>query len=137
MLQTALKQRESIAVFGEDYPTEDGTCIRDYIHVSDLADAHVRAVNYLRGGNSSNFFNLGNGTGFSVKEVIETAKEVTGLDIPVVIQERRAGDPAVLVASSEKARSVLGWNPTRADLKDIIQSAWSWHSSHPQGYGEA
>ncbi|AIQ63180.1 UDP-glucose 4-epimerase [compost metagenome] len=137
VLQTALKQRESIAVFGEDYPTEDGTCIRDYIHVSDLADAHVRAVNYLRGGNSSNFFNLGNGTGFSVKEVIETAKEVTGLDIPVVIQERRAGDPAVLVASSEKARSVLGWNPARADLKDIIQSAWSWHSSHPQGYGEA
>lgn len=137
VLQTALKQRESIAVFGEDYPTEDGTCIRDYIHVSDLADAHVRAVNYLRGGNSSNFFNLGNGTGFSVKEVIETAKEVTGLDIPVVIQERRAGDPAVLVASSEKARSVLGWNPASADLKGIIQSAWSWHSSHPQGYGEA
>ncbi|NJJ40089.1 UDP-glucose 4-epimerase GalE [Paenibacillus apii] len=137
VLQTALKQRESIAVFGDDYPTEDGTCIRDYIHVSDLADAHVRAVTYLRSGSGSNFFNLGNGLGFSVKEVIETAKEVTGLDIPVVIQERRAGDPAVLVASSDKARSVLGWNPSRADLKEIIRSAWNWHSSHPQGYGEA
>ncbi|NGM82950.1 UDP-glucose 4-epimerase GalE [Paenibacillus sp. 7124] len=137
VLQTALKQRESIAVFGDDYPTEDGTCIRDYIHVSDLADAHVRAVTYLRSGSGSNFFNLGNGLGFSVKEVIETAKEVTGLDIPVVIQERRAGDPAVLVASSAKARSVLGWNPSRADLKEIIRSAWNWHSSHPQGYGEA
>lgn len=137
VLQTALKQRESIAVFGDDYPTEDGTCIRDYIHVSDLADAHVRAVTYLRSGSGSNFFNLGNGLGFSVKEVIETAKEVTGLDIPVVIQERRAGDPAVLVASSDKARSVLGWNPSRADLKEIIRSAWNWHSSHPSGYGEA
>ncbi|MFD1773304.1 UDP-glucose 4-epimerase GalE [Paenibacillus rhizophilus] len=137
VLQTALKQRESIAVFGDDYPTEDGTCIRDYIHVSDLADAHIRAVTYLRSGSGSNVFNLGNGLGFSVKEVIETAKEVTGLDIPVAIQERRAGDPAVLVASSDKARSVLGWNPSRADLKEIIRSAWNWHSSHPQGYGEA
>ncbi|AKG33978.1 UDP-glucose 4-epimerase GalE [Paenibacillus durus] len=137
VLQTALKQRESIAVFGDDYPTGDGTCIRDYIHVSDLADAHVRAVTYLRSGSESSVFNLGNGLGFSVKEVIETAKEVTGLDIPVVIQERRAGDPAVLVASSDKARSVLGWNPSRADLKEIIRSAWNWHSSHPQGYGEA
>ncbi|BCG58339.1 UDP-glucose 4-epimerase GalE [Paenibacillus sp. URB8-2] len=137
VLQTALKQRENIAVFGDDYPTEDGTCIRDYIHVSDLADAHIRAVTYLRSGSGSNVFNLGNGLGFSVKEVIETAKEVTGLDIPVAIQERRAGDPAVLVASSDKARSVLGWNPSRADLKEIIRSAWNWHSSHPQGYGEA
>ncbi|AIQ12070.1 UDP-glucose 4-epimerase GalE [Paenibacillus durus] len=137
VLQTALKQRESIAVFGDDYPTKDGTCIRDYIHVTDLADAHVRAVTYLRSGSGSNVFNLGNGLGFSVKEVIETAKEVTGLDIPVAIQERRAGDPAVLVASSDKARSVLGWNPSRADLKEIIRSAWNWHSSHPQGYGEA
>ncbi|WP_025692776.1 UDP-glucose 4-epimerase GalE [Paenibacillus zanthoxyli] len=137
VLQTALKQRESIAVFGDDYPTKDGTCIRDYIHVTDLADAHVRAVTYLRSGSGSNVFNLGNGLGFSVKEVIETAKEATGLDIPVAIQERRAGDPAVLVATSDKARSVLGWNPSRADLKEIIRSAWNWHSSHPQGYGEA
>ncbi len=136
MLQTALKQRDSIAVFGDDYPTADGTCIRDYIHVSDLADAHLLAVDYLRKGESSNVFNLGIGEGFSVKEVIETAKKVTGLDIPVVMQARRAGDPAVLVASSQKAREVLGWNPSREKLEDIIQSAWSWHQSHPQGYGE-
>lgn len=136
MLQTALKQRESIAVFGDDYPTEDGTCIRDYIHVSDLADAHVRAVNYLRSGSQSAVFNLGNGTGFSVKQVIETALKVTGRDIPVVIQERRAGDPAVLVASSDKARTVLGWNPSRPNLEEIIQSAWNWHSANPQGYGD-
>ncbi|GAB6990813.1 UDP-glucose 4-epimerase GalE [Paenibacillus pini] len=134
VLQTALKQREHIAVFGEDYPTPDGSCIRDYIHVSDLADAHLRAVDYLRKGEESNVFNLGIGSGFSVNEVIETAKKVTGLDIPVVKQARRAGDPAVLVASSEKARSVLGWNPQRTELEDIIQSAWSWHQSHPQGY---
>lgn len=136
VLQTALKQRDSIAVFGDDYPTADGTCIRDYIHVSDLADAHLLAVDYLRKGESSNVFNLGIGEGFSVKEVIETAKKVTGLDIPVVMQARRAGDPAVLVASSQKAREVLGWNPSREKLEDIIQSAWSWHQSHPQGYGE-
>lgn len=136
VLQTALKQRPHIAVFGEDYATADGTCIRDYIHVSDLADAHVRAVNYLREGNDSNVFNLGNGQGFSVKEVIETARKVTGLDIPVVTEPRRAGDPAVLVASSDKARSVLGWSPTRTRLEDIISGAWGWHQSHPQGYGD-
>lgn len=136
VLQTALKQRESIAVFGDDYPTADGSCVRDYIHVSDLADAHLRAVDYLREGEASNVFNLGIGEGFSVKEVIETAKKVTGLDIPVVVQARRAGDPAVLVASSEKARTVLGWNPSRTKLEDIIESAWSWHQSHPDGYGK-
>ncbi|WP_151737801.1 UDP-glucose 4-epimerase GalE [Paenibacillus tengchongensis] len=136
VLQAALKQRASIAVFGEDYPTEDGSCVRDYIHVTDLGDAHIRAVDYLRSGNDSNVFNLGNGQGFSVKQVIETAKQVTGLDIPVVIQERRGGDPAVLVASSDKARSVLGWNPQYPDLADIIKSAWSWHSANPQGYGK-
>lgn len=136
VLQTALKQRESIAVFGDDYPTEDGTCVRDYIHVSDLADAHLRAVEYLRKGESSNVFNLGIGEGFSVQDVIDTAKKVTGLEIPVVMQARRAGDPAVLVASSQKAREVLGWNPSHEKLEDIIQSAWSWHQSHPQGYGE-
>jgi UDP-glucose 4-epimerase len=136
VLQAALKQRENIAVFGEDYPTEDGTCVRDYIHVSDLADAHIRAVTYLRSGSASNVFNLGNGLGFSVKQVIETAKQVTGLDIPVVIQERRAGDPAVLIASSAKARTILGWDPQHADLEGIIQSAWNWHSANPQGYGE-
>ncbi|MDY8024536.1 UDP-glucose 4-epimerase GalE [Paenibacillus polymyxa] len=136
VLQTALKQRPHIAVFGEDYATPDGTCVRDYIHVSDLADAHVRAVNYLREGNDSNVFNLGNGQGFSVKEVIETARKVTGLDIPVVTEPRRAGDPAILVASSDKARSVLGWSPARTQLEDIISGAWGWHQSHPQGYGD-
>lgn len=136
VLMTALKQREHISVFGDDYPTADGTCIRDYIHVSDLADAHMRAVDYLRRGEDSNVFNLGNGLGFSVKEVIETSKQVTGVDIPVVMEARRPGDPAVLVASSEKARNVLGWNPSRNKLEDIIESAWRWHNSHPQGYGE-
>ncbi|WCM60123.1 UDP-glucose 4-epimerase GalE [Paenibacillus polymyxa] len=136
VLQTALKQRPHIAVFGEDYATPDGTCVRDYIHVSDLADAHVRAVNYLREGNDSNVFNLGNGQGFSVKEVIETARKVTGLDIPVVTERRRAGDPAILVASSDKARSVLGWSPARTQLEDIISGAWGWHQSHPHGYGD-
>ncbi|PNQ79099.1 UDP-glucose 4-epimerase GalE [Paenibacillus sp. F4] len=136
VLQTALKQRPHIAVFGEDYATPDGTCVRDYIHVSDLADAHVRAVNYLREGNDSNIFNLGNGQGFSVKEVIETARKVTGLDIPVVTEPRRAGDPAILVASSDKARSVLGWSPARTQLEDIISGAWGWHQSHPHGYGD-
>ncbi|MGM1046699.1 MAG: UDP-glucose 4-epimerase GalE [Bacillota bacterium] len=134
VLQTALKQRDHISVFGEDYPTADGTCIRDYIHVSDLADAHIRAVDYLRRGEDSNVFNLGNGLGFSVKEVIETSKQVTGRDIPVVMEARRAGDPAVLVASSEKARSILGWNPSYNKLEDIIESAWRWHNSHPHGY---
>ncbi|MDP1512515.1 UDP-glucose 4-epimerase GalE [Paenibacillus sp. CMAA1739] len=136
VLQTALKQRSHIAVFGEDYATPDGTCVRDYIHVSDLADAHVRAVNYLREGNESNVFNLGNGQGFSVKEVIETARKVTGLDIPVIVEPRRTGDPAILVASSDKARSVLGWSPKRTQLEDIISGAWGWHQSHPQGYGD-
>lgn len=136
VLQTALKQREFIAVFGEDYPTPDGTCIRDYIHVTDLADAHIRAVQYLREGKDSNIFNLGSGNGFSVREVIETAKQVTGLDIPVQMQARRAGDPAVLVASSAKAREVLGWTPQYEKLEQIIASAWNWHSQHPNGYGE-
>ncbi|WP_422660239.1 UDP-glucose 4-epimerase GalE [Paenibacillus sp. EC2-1] len=136
VLQTALKQRAHISVFGDDYPTPDGTCIRDYIHVSDLADAHLRAVDYLRRGEDSNVFNLGNGKGFSVKEVIETSKQVTGVEIPVVMEARRAGDPAILVASSDKARSVLGWNPSRNKLEDIIENAWRWHNSCPNGYGD-
>ncbi|MNT14085.1 UDP-glucose 4-epimerase [compost metagenome] len=134
ILQTALGQRQEIAIFGEDYPTPDGTCIRDYIHVSDLADAHVLAVQHLRSGAESNVFNLGNGQGFSVKEVIAKVKEVTGVDFQVTVHPRRAGDPAVLVASSEKARTVLGWNPSRSELGHIIQSAWEWHSANPQGY---
>lgn len=136
VLQTALGQREFISVFGEDYPTEDGTCVRDYIHVSDLADAHIKSVEYLNNDGASNVFNLGNGQGFSVKQVIETAVKVTGRDIPVKFEARRNGDPAVLVASSEKARSVLGWKPSYNQLEDIISGAWQWHESHPQGYGD-
>lgn len=136
VLQTALGQREFISVFGEDYPTEDGTCVRDYIHVSDLADAHIKSVEYLNNDGASNVFNLGNGQGFSVKQVIETAVKVTGRDIPVKFEARRSGDPAVLVASSEKARSVLGWKPSYNQLEDIISGAWQWHESHPQGYGD-
>lgn len=134
VLQAALKQREYISVFGEDYPTEDGTCVRDYIHVTDLADAHILAVQYLRDGQESNFFNLGSGRGFSVKEVIETAGKVTGLEIPVRVEARRSGDPAVLVASSEKARTQLGWKPKYDNLETIVQTAWNWHQQHPNGY---
>ena len=117
-----------------DYDTKDGTCVRDYIHVTDLAQAHILAVKYLMEGNESNIFNLGNGVGFTVKEVIETARKVTGKPIKAVEEGRRAGDPAVLIASSEKAKNILGWKPEHADLEEIIASAWKWHSSHPQGY---
>ncbi|TJY42123.1 UDP-glucose 4-epimerase GalE [Cohnella pontilimi] len=134
VLQTALGQREFIAVFGDDYPTEDGTCVRDYIHVSDLADAHILAMERLRGNGESAVYNLGNGQGFSVKQVIDIAREVTGREIPVRIEARRAGDPAVLVASSQRARQELGWNPYRSRLQDIIASAWRWHNGHPNGY---
>jgi UDP-glucose 4-epimerase len=136
VLEAALGKRPHISVFGEDYATEDGTCIRDYIHVSDLADAHVLAVDRLRGGADSSVYNLGNGHGFSVKQVIEIARAVTGRDIKAVIEPRRAGDPAVLVASSGRARSELGWNPSRSDLENIIASAWSWHQANPNGYGD-
>jgi UDP-glucose 4-epimerase len=134
ILQVALGQREHIGIFGDDYPTEDGTCIRDYIHVMDLANAHWLALEHLRKNNESDVFNLGNGTGFSVKEVIETARAVTGYEIPEKISPRRAGDPAVLIASSEKARNVLGWKPNYHDLKTIIETAWNWHSKNPTGY---
>lgn len=134
VLQVPLGQRETINIYGDDYPTEDGTCIRDYIHVTDLAQAHILAVEYLMNGNGSNVFNLGNGVGFSVKEVIEVARKVTGHAIPAVISERRAGDPARLIASSDKAREVLNWQPAHADLEEIIASAWKWHSTHPKGY---
>ncbi|OBR67911.1 UDP-glucose 4-epimerase GalE [Paenibacillus oryzae] len=136
VLEAALGKRPHISVFGDDYATEDGTCIRDYIHVSDLADAHVLAVQKLRGGSESSVYNLGNGHGFSVKQVIEIARNVTGREIPAVIEPRRAGDPAVLVASSDRARKELGWNPTRSALENIIQSAWNWHVSRPDGYGD-
>lgn len=134
ILQVPLGKRESISIYGDDYPTHDGTCIRDYIHVTDLAQAHILAVEYLMKGNESNIFNLGNGIGFTVKEVIDTARKVTGHPIPAVVTPRRAGDPARLIASSDKAREVLGWNPCHADLEEIIASAWKWHSTHPEGY---
>lgn len=134
ILQVPLKKRKAITVFGEDYDTHDGTCIRDYIHVIDLANAHIDALNYLRKGNDSNIFNLGNGKGFTVKEMIEAAKEVTNEDINVIIGERRLGDPAKLIASSEKAQSILGWTPKYTEVKDIIKDAWSWHKSHPNGF---
>lgn len=134
ILQVPLGKRESISIYGDDYPTHDGTCIRDYIHVTDLAQAHILAVEYLMKGNESNIFNLGNGIGFTVKEVIDTARKVTGHPIPAVVTPRRAGDPARLIASSDKAKEVLGWKPCHADLEEIIASAWKWHSTHPQGY---
>ena len=134
ILQVANGTREQINIFGDDYNTKDGTCIRDYIHVSDLADAHILAMEYLLKGGENNIFNLGNGVGFTVKEVIETAKKVTGKEIKAVISKRRAGDPAVLVASSQKAKEVLKWNPTRNSLEEIIKSAWKWHSLNPNGF---
>jgi UDP-glucose 4-epimerase len=134
ILQTALGQRERVHIFGEDYPTEDGTCIRDYIHVMDLANAHWLALRYLREKEQSNIFNLGNGSGFSVKQVIERCRVVTGASIPAVMSERRAGDPAALIASSEKAKQELGWQPKYNQLETIIETAWNWHKSHPNGY---
>ncbi len=134
ILQVPNGQRPHISVFGGDYPTKDGSCVRDYIHVTDLAQAHILALRYLENGNASDIFNLGNGVGFTVYEVIETARRVTGHDIPAVLSPRRAGDPAQLIASSEKARAVLGWQPRHAGLEEIIASAWSWHKRHPNGY---
>lgn len=134
ILQVPLGQREYISIFGDDYDTSDGTCIRDYIHVTDLAQAHILAVDYLMKGNESNIFNLGNGVGFTVKEVIDTARKVTGHEIPARIAERRAGDPARLIASSDKARQVLLWKAEHADLEEIISTAWNWHKNHPNGY---
>ena len=134
ILQVPNGKRESISIFGTDYDTPDGTCIRDYIHVTDLASAHILAVQYLENGGESDIFNLGNGVGYSVKEVIETARKVTGHAIPAVETERRAGDPARLVASSDKAKKILGWKPVHDSLDEIIASAWNWHKNHPNGY---
>jgi UDP-glucose 4-epimerase len=127
VLQAALGKRDSISVFGTDYPTPDGTCIRDYIHVNDLATAHVLGLDYLLNGGDSQAFNLGNGSGFSVKEVIEMAKTVSGREIKVVECDRRPGDPPALVGSSDKAKEILGWQSQYADLKQIITHAWNWH----------
>jgi UDP-glucose 4-epimerase len=127
ILDAASGKRDNINIFGTDYSTEDGTCIRDYIHVTDLADAHLKALKYLENGGNSDYFNLGNGSGFSVKEVIEEAKKITGKEIVAVEIERRAGDPPILVGSSEKIRSVLNWEPKYSDLSIIIETAWKWH----------
>jgi UDP-glucose 4-epimerase len=134
ILQVALGLRECIHIFGEDYSTQDGTCIRDYIHVMDLANAHWLALESLRINNQSGVYNLGNGKGFSVKEVIEKSRSVTGHNIPTKVSPRRVGDPAVLIASSEKAQIELKWKPIYNDLETIIASAWRWHKSHPNGY---
>jgi UDP-glucose 4-epimerase len=132
VLQVAAGLRDHVVIFGDDYPTRDGTCVRDYIHVTDLAQAHILALKALDKG--SRTYNLGNGQGFTVKEVIETAREVSGHPIPAVVGSRRPGDPAVLIASSEKIKRELGWKPQFPDLHTIIGTAWRWHSSHPHGY---
>ena len=136
ILQVPNGKRDHVSIFGDDYPTKDGTCVRDYIHVSDLAQAHVLALDYLLKGGDNNVFNLGNGVGFTVKEVIDAARAVTGHPIPAVTSPRRAGDPAQLIASSEKAVSVLGWKPKYNDLNTILSTAWQWHSTHPHGFEE-
>lgn len=134
VLQVALGQRSTISIFGDDYDTPDGTCIRDYVHVEDLIDAHRLAMDYLLNGGESAVFNLGSNQGFSVKEIIETVKEITKQNIPAKIADRRPGDPAVLIASADKAKNTLGWRPTRTTIQNIIQDAWDWHVTHPNGY---
>jgi UDP-glucose 4-epimerase len=132
VLQVALGQRDHIEVYGSDYPTGDGTCVRDYIHVLDLAQAHILALRALENG--SRTYNLGNGLGYTVREVIETARKVTGHPIPAVDGPRRPGDPPELVAGSDRIRRELGWQPRYPNLYDIVQSAWNWHRAHPNGY---
>ena len=132
VLQVALGQREQFSIFGDDYPTPDGTCIRDYVHVIDLAQAHILALRALDGG--SRTYNLGNGRGFSIQELIDVAREITGHPIPTKVVARRPGDPAILIASSEKIRRELGWQPQYPELRAILESAWKWHVAHPHGY---
>lgn len=134
VLQVALGQREKVSIFGDDYPTKDGTCVRDYIHVLDLAQAHYLALKQMKETDESNVFNLGNGKGFTVKEVIDTCRNVTGKEIKAEDAPRRAGDPAVLIASSEKAINELGWEPVYPELNQIVEHAWNWHQKHPEGY---
>ena len=134
VLRTALGRRKEIAVFGDDYPTPDGTCIRDYVHVNDLAAAHLTALERLFEGKPGGSYNLGNGTGYSVREVIDTARSVTGREIPERIVPRRPGDPSRLIGSSDLARHELGWRPDFPDLSSIIETAWRWHVAHPRGY---
>ena len=136
ILQVAQGVREKIMIFGNDYNTPDGTNIRDYVHPFDLADAHLLAVKYLREGNPSTAFNLGSSTGFSNLQILEAARKVTGKEIPAELADRRPGDPDTLIASSDKAREILGWKPQFDDIEKIIASAWAWHSSHPNGYND-
>ena len=132
VLQVALGQKDEITIFGDDYPTRDGTCVRDYVHVADLSQAHILALEALDGG--SRTYNLGNGLGFTVQEIVQTCREVTGYPIPVHVGPRRAGDPAILVASSDRIRAELGWEPKYPNLRTIIEHAWRWHHAHPFGY---
>lgn len=134
VLGAAVGKLPFVSIFGNDYDTPDGTCIRDYIHVLDLGDAHIRAIDYLKNGGDSTFVNLGNGQGFSVLEVIETARKVTGKNIEARFEPKRAGDPSRLVADARKAFEVLGWQATNSDLETILKSAWNWHLAHPNGY---
>lgn len=136
VLQVAMGEREKLQIFGDDYNTPDGTNVRDYVHPFDLADAHILAVDYLRNGNESSAFNLGSSTGFSNLEIVKAAREVTGKEIPAEIAARRGGDPDTLIAASEKARKVLGWKPEFDDIHKIIETAWKWHTTHPQGYND-
>lgn len=136
ILQVAQGKRKELSIFGDDYNTPDGTNVRDYVHVMDLTDAHILAIKYLEAGNKSNAFNLGSSTGFSNKQMLEAAREVTGKPIPAKMAPRRPGDPDSLVAASDKAREVLGWKPKYDDVHDIIATAWKWHSTHPKGYDD-
>lgn len=134
VLQTASGKRPHLSLFGRDYDTKDGTCVRDYVHVCDLASAHVLAVKHLANGGESDVVNLGNGVGFTNLEIIEAAGAIVGHPIPIVDAPRRAGDPATLVASSQKAKQLLGWAPRYTDIESIIETAWKWHSTHPKGF---
>lgn len=134
ILQVPNRKREFISIFGNDYDTKDGTCVRDYIHIEDLIDAHILAMHHLQKTNQSDFFNLGSGEGFTVKEMIDAARLVTNHPIPAKLAERRPGDPDTLIASSEKARRILGWKPQKEDIKLIIESAWNFHKNHKEGY---
>lgn len=134
IIDAALGKRESITVFGTDYDTADGTCVRDYVHVNDLASAHILAMEYLYNGGESDVFNLGSGNGFSVNEIVAATKEVTGVDFRVDYGERRAGDPGTLIASSEKIHAKLGWKPVHSTVQEVIRDAWNWHQLHPKGY---
>lgn len=136
VLQVAQGKRDKLMIFGDDYNTPDGTNVRDYVHPFDLADAHILAVDYLRAGNESNAFNLGSSTGFSNLQILEAARKVTGKEIPAEMASRRPGDPDTLIAASDKARTVLGWKPQFDNIDKIIETAWAWHSTHPNGYGD-